>query len=105
MKADAFAVVNNPKGTWRMRTRTTEPSTVGDILREEFLKPAGMTERQLAEQLACSREEAELLLRGKRSLKHQEAVGLSRAFQTSPDFWINLQSAHDCWKEEKRFSR
>lgn len=81
-----------------MKKRTTEPSKVGDILREEFLKPMGVTEKQLAEKLECSCEDVTQLIEGKRALKHQEAVSLSQLFKTSTDFWVNLQSAHDRWE-------
>ena len=83
-----------------MRTRTAEPCTVGEILREEFLNPLGITERQLTESLGCSAEEVTLLVDGKRALTHQEAERLSQLLRTSTDFWMNIQSAHDRWKEK-----
>ena len=90
-----------------MRKRVVEPSTVGEILSEEFMKPLNITQQQLADAMGITRKSVSMLVNGKRSLSIHEAVLLSGLFETSVDFWLNLQAAHDRWeatKEKENFS-
>lgn len=84
-----------------MRKRVVEPSTVGEILSEEFMKPLNITQQQLADAMGITRKSVSLLVNGKRSLGIHEAVLLSGLFETSVEFWMNLQAAHDRWEAQK----
>jgi addiction module HigA family antidote len=71
------------------------PTHPGEVLSEEFLKPLGLTQVALAEHLGVSVQRINELVRGKRGVTPETAWLLAGAFGTTPDFWINLQTAHD----------
>ncbi|MGH2584085.1 MAG: HigA family addiction module antitoxin [Dehalococcoidia bacterium] len=71
------------------------PTHPGEILSEEFLKPLGLTQVALAEHLGVPVQRINELVRGKRGVTPETAWLLAGAFGTTPDFWINLQAAHD----------
>lgn len=71
---------------------TTHPGT---ILEEEFLHPLGLTQAKLARSLDIPLNRVNELVRGKRGVTPQSALLLARYFGNSPEFWMNLQTAHD----------
>lgn len=71
------------------------PSHPGEILLQEFLVPAGTTQVALAAHLGVPIQRINELIRGKRGITPETAWLLAQAFGTSPEFWVNLQSAHD----------
>lgn len=77
-----------------MRRIRTAP---GDILREEFMQPLGLSANALAIALRVPATRiAEILRRDKpRAITADTAIRLGRYFGTTPDFWLNLQSAYD----------
>jgi addiction module HigA family antidote len=70
----------------------------GEILREEFLKPFGMSANALATALQVPSNRITEILRGRRDVSADTAMRLARCFGTSPEFWLNLQTAHDLSK-------
>ena len=71
------------------------PTHPGEVLLEEFLKPLGVTQVALAEHLSVPVQRINELVRGKRGVTPETAWLLADALGTTPDFWVNLQSAHD----------
>ena len=71
------------------------PTHPGEILLEEFLRPFDLTQVALADHLGVSVQRINELVRGKRGVTPETAWLLSQAFGTTPEFWINLQTAHD----------
>ncbi len=71
------------------------PSHPGEILLQEFLVPAGMTQVALAAHLDVPIQRINELVRGKRGITPDTAWLLAQAFGTTPEFWVNLQSARD----------
>ncbi|WP_326549801.1 HigA family addiction module antitoxin [Micromonospora sp. NBC_01813] len=71
------------------------PTHPGEILREEFLVPLGVTQVALAEHIGVSVQRVNEIVRGKRGVTPETAWLLAGAFGTTPEFWINLQTAHD----------
>jgi HTH-type transcriptional regulator/antitoxin HigA len=65
----------------------------GDFIREE-LEARGWTQRDLAEILGRPVRTISAIVSGKRGVKPETAVALGAAFNTSPDFWLNLESAY-----------
>jgi addiction module HigA family antidote len=78
-----------------MALRVTPPIHPGEILREEFLAPLGLRPYTLAKQLRTSRARIERLVREEVPVTVDTALRLGRYFGTTPDFWLNLQSAYD----------
>ena len=71
---------------------TTHP---GEILKEEFLDPLGITQVAFAEHLNIPLQRVNEIIRGKRGVTPETAWLLSQALGTTPQFWMNLQSAYD----------
>jgi addiction module HigA family antidote len=77
---------------------TREPTHPGEILREEFMKPLNMTQMDLAKHLGVSFRTISEIVNLKRAVSPEMALRLSKFFRTSPEVWLNLQSAHDLYK-------
>jgi addiction module HigA family antidote len=83
-------------------TRRREPTSPGEILREEFLVPLGMTQKQLADHLGCDVKVVNRLVNGRTAVSTEMALRLGAAFRTSPDFWLNAQKAVDLYRAYQR---
>ena len=70
----------------------------GDILLEEYLHPLGLSASALAQAIEVPANCISELLRGRRGLSADTACRLGRFFGTTPEFWMNLQTAHDLSK-------
>ncbi|MBS3649145.1 HigA family addiction module antidote protein [Pseudaminobacter sp. 19-2017] len=75
-----------------LRPRPVHP---GEILREEFLPEYSLTPGSLAKALHVPRDRIEKLVREKRAVTADTAMRLARYFNTTPQFWMNLQANHD----------
>lgn len=71
------------------------PTHPGKILQEQFLAPLGLTQVALAEHLGVPVQRINEIVRGKRGVTPGTAWLLAQAFDTSPEFWISLQTSHD----------
>jgi addiction module HigA family antidote len=71
------------------------PIHPGEILREEYLKPLGITPYGLSRRLGIPRTRIERLAREATPVTTDTALRLARFFGTSPQFWMNMQAAHD----------
>ncbi len=74
------------------------PTHPGEILREEYLRPLGISQVALAAHLGVPVQRVNELIRGKRGITPDTAWLLAQAFRTSPEFWVNLQTAFDLAK-------
>jgi addiction module HigA family antidote len=66
-------------------------------LLEDFLKPLGMTQVELAEQMRVSYPRVNEIVNGKRGVTPDTALRLSALFGTTPEFWLNGQRNWDLW--------
>ena len=71
------------------------PVHPGEILLEEFLKPMGITQYQLAKDINVPPRRINEIVHGERSISADTALRLSRFFAMSENFWMNLQSHYD----------
>lgn len=78
------------------------PVHPGEVLLKEFLKPLGMSQKELAERLGVSYPRINQLVRGKRSVTPDTALRLARLFGTTPEFWLELQLAYDLYRAKER---
>ena len=78
-----------------MSIQPNHPFHPGEILLEEFLEPAGMTQKTFAEQVDWTRARLNELIRGKRGVTADAALDLADALGTSPKVWMNLQATFD----------
>jgi addiction module HigA family antidote len=70
----------------------------GEVLNEEFLKPLEISINALAIALRVPATRIGAIVKGQRSVTADTALRLSRFFDTSPEFWMNLQAMHDLTK-------
>jgi addiction module HigA family antidote len=75
-----------------------KPTSVGDILLYEFLEPTGMKINQLAKMLRVHRNTVSALVNNNRKLTTDMAFRLAKAFDTTEEFWLNLQTNVDIWE-------
>ena len=72
-------------------TLMKNPSRPGEVLRELYLQPLGLSAIALARRLHVPRTRIERLIKGETALTADTAMRLSRFFGTTPEYWINLQ--------------
>lgn len=84
-----------------MTPSNRQPTLPGEVLLAEFLEPLGITQTQLAERLGVPIQRVNGIINGRRAVTAETAVLLARAFGTTPEFWLNLQTAVDMWKARK----
>jgi antitoxin HigA-1 len=94
-----------------MLTTKRKPATVGEILKEEFMEPFGLTQSALAEAMGVQRKHVNELCNNRRNVTAATALILARVFGNSPEFWLNIQRRSDLWEamnspgERKRIER
>jgi addiction module HigA family antidote len=77
----------------------------GEILKEEFLDPMGISAYRLSKETGLSQTRLGQLMKGKRSMTAETAVKLARFFEVPPEFWMNLQSFYDIEEAQKRYKK
>ena len=75
-----------------------QPTHVGEVLKEEFLAPLGITQSALAKALHTSFRAINELVNEKRGVTTEMALKLAKYFGTSPQLWLNLQNQYDLYK-------
>ena len=78
-----------------MAGTTLGPVPPGEILKEEFLDPFGLSSYTLAKELNVPTNRITAIVNGERAITADTAMRLSIYFGTSPEFWINLQAGYD----------
>jgi addiction module HigA family antidote len=82
--------------------RAPNPIHPGEMLLEEFLKPKKMSQRSFATQINWTPAKLNELITGKRGITADSALDLAEALGTSPELWMNLQSA---WELQEALQR
>ncbi len=78
-----------------MTTGKLKPIHPGEVLREEFLKPFGISETHLANSIGASIQNIREIVAEKQSVTADTALRLAKYFGTSAQFWLGLQSDYD----------
>ena len=78
-----------------------EPTHPGEMLREEFLIPMNITQRELAEAIHVPYQRINELVNQKRGITPSTALRLAKFFSLSPDFWLNLQMRWELYKAQR----
>jgi len=84
-----------PTAGWRFKAATTHP---GVMLLDEFLKPLGVSQNELALKIRVPATRIGEIVHGRRAVSPDTALRLARFFGNSPDFWLNLQKNYDLSK-------
>lgn len=83
-----------------MRKMKRQPTHPGKIIKEDYLTPLSITVKDMAELLGISRKTLSKIINERGSISPDMALRLSRAFDTTPDLWLNLQKNYDLWHAE-----
>ncbi len=78
-----------------------QPTHPGEMLREEFLDPMGLTQRELADALHVPYQRVNEIVNGKRGITPSTALRLSKFFGNSPGFWMNFQLRYDLYEAQQ----
>ena len=79
-----------------------EPTHPGEVLREDVIKPLGLTVTETAKCLGVTRKTSSAFINGKASLSPAMAIKIAKATDTSPESWFNMQAKLDLWKASQR---
>lgn len=79
-----------------------EPTHAGEMLLEEFLLPAGLTQRGVAEGIGVPYQRINELVNGRRGVTPSTALRLGKFLGTTPDFWLNLQQRWDLYHAKQK---
>ena len=74
------------------------PTTPGEILKEEFLIPLQLTQKDLADHIGCDEKVIGRIINDQEPISTMLALKLASTFNTTPEFWLNLQRAVDFYK-------
>jgi antitoxin HigA-1 len=85
-----------------MSRRKLPPIHPGEILKEEFLDPLGLSQYRLAKDTSVPPRRINEIVRGMRAISADTALRLGRYFGTSERFWLNLQTHYDLEVEKDR---
>ncbi|NGX47939.1 MAG: putative HTH-type transcriptional regulator YbaQ, partial [Chlamydiae bacterium] len=81
-------------------TRKRKPTHPGKILDELYVKPLDLNLQKLADRLCIARNTLFKIRSGRASITPTLAIFLAKAFDTTPQLWLNLQQTYDLWVEE-----
>ena len=81
------------------------PPHPGEIVREECLEPLGLTVTRAAQGLGVTRQALSDLVNGKAGVSVEMSLRLSKAFGSSPETWLGMQTAYDLWQAQERAER
>lgn len=73
------------------------PSHPGEIIKELCLEPLGLSVTDAAKGLGVSRKTLSAILNGRSGISPEMALRLAKAFDTSPESWLNQQMQYDLW--------
>ena len=79
-----------------------EPTHPGEILREEFLRPMKISQRNLADAIHVPYQRVNELVNKKRGVTPSTALRLAKFFGTSADFWLNMQMRWELFRTQNR---
>ncbi len=85
-----------------MRIRKRPPTHPGGILKRHYLEPLSLTISELAKMLGVSRKTISKIVNEHGSVTPEMALRLSKAFNTTPELWLNLQQNFDLWHASQK---
>lgn len=80
-----------------MLVRKRKPTHPGGIIKRQYLEPLHLTITEVAEDLGISRKTLSKIINENGSITADMALRLSKAFNTSAELWLNLQTNYDLW--------
>ncbi len=78
-----------------------DPAHPGEILKEHYLEPLGLSVTDAAKALGISRKTLSAIVNGRYGISPQMAMRLAKAFSTSAELWLNMQQNYDLWQAKE----
>ena len=88
-----------------MATRKLSPTSPGEMLLEEFLKPMNISQYKLAKDLGVAQTRISQIVKGERAITSDTALRLGRYFNMSAQFWMNLQTGYELKLTRQRLGK
>jgi addiction module HigA family antidote len=82
----------------QMLQQKMPPVHPGEILKEMYLDPLGISITDLADNLGVARKTVSQLVNGHMGVSAEMALRLGKAFNTTPELWLNMQRNYDLWE-------
>jgi len=82
--------------------RRRRPTHPGEVLREDVIKPLGLTVTEAAKRLGVTRKTLSALVNCKASMSPEMAVRIGKATKTSPESWLYMQAKLDLWLAQQK---
>jgi addiction module HigA family antidote len=79
-----------------------KPAHPGEVLKEMYLEPLGLTVTDAAVSLGITRKTLSELINARSGVSTSMALRLAKAFGTTPELWLNMQQNCDLWKAKKK---
>lgn len=91
----ATTTTSGPRSVLDLRRPPTPP---GEMLLEEFLRPAGLSQVEAARRMGIPLNRLNEIVHGKRGISADTAIRLAQLLETTPEFWMGLQVDSDLWQ-------
>lgn len=88
-----------------MKPKNRKPAHPGEILQRLFLDDMEISQTLLAHHIGCKPGKINEIVKGRRGVTAATALSLSGALKTSPEFWLDLQTAYDLWGAKQEHSK
>ena len=88
-----------------MRPSNRRPSAPGEILKELYLDPRGISINKFAEATGLTRKHISNIVHGRAALSSETAIKFAAVLATTPDLWANLQRGVDLYDAQKKLRR
>jgi len=82
-----------------------KPAHPGKVVREDIIKPLGLSVTEAAKRLGVTRKTFSALLNCKSSLSPEMAVRIGKATRTTPESWLYMQAKSDLWRAEQKTTK
>ena len=82
--------------------RMHNPPHPGEVIREFCIEPLGLSVTDAAKALGVARKTLSAILNGRAGISAEMALRLGKAFDTSPESWLNQQVQYDLWEAKRR---
>ncbi|MFQ5791597.1 MAG: HigA family addiction module antitoxin [Acidobacteriota bacterium] len=87
--------------TSEKRFEMHDPPHPGEVLRELYLEPVGITVTEAARRLGVTRKTLSELVNGRAGLSPEMAIRIGAATKSTPESWLNMQMHYDLWQRRK----
>ncbi len=85
--------------------RTLKNIHPGEVLKEEFLEPMGISVYRLSKETGLSQTRIGQIIKGERTITAETALKLGKFFSVPAEFWMNLQTLYDIEEAQKRYKK